>query len=64
VFVTWEYVGMSMKLWTYAVTGWSAKFGHWVTEPVEAKSMEAALRRFKTYYPTLKQVKAYALKEK
>ena len=55
---------MSMKLWTYAVTGWSGKFGHWVTEPVEAKSMEAALRRFKAYYPTLKQVKAYALKEK
>ena len=53
-----------MKLWMYAVTGWSPRFGHWVTEPIEAQTMEAALRRFKTYYHTLKQVKAYVLKEK
>lgn len=55
-------MGIEMKLWTYAVTGWSAQYGQWVVEPIEAQSMEAALRRFKTYYPTLKQVKAYALK--
>ena len=55
-------MGTEMKLWTYAVTGWSAQYGQWVVEPIEAQSMEAALRRFKTYYPTLKQVKAYALK--
>jgi hypothetical protein len=53
-----------MKLWVYAVTGWSPRFGQWVTEPIEAQSMEAALRRFRTHYPTLKQVKAYALKER
>lgn len=46
------------------VTGWSARFGNWITERIEAKNMEAAKGRFITLYPTLKMVKAYALRER
>ena len=47
----------------YFVTGWSARFGHWVTEQYECKNMEAAKKRFVTAYPTLKQVQVYLLRE-
>lgn len=46
----------------YYVTGWSARFGCWMSESFEARTMEAAKERFRTMYPTLKQVKAYALR--
>ena len=46
----------------YFVTGWSPRLGHWITEHYECKSMEAAKERFRTMYPTLKQIKAYALR--
>lgn len=47
----------------YMVTGWSARFGHWMTEMYECKNMEAAKKRFATQYPTLKQIKAYPLRD-
>ena len=46
----------------YMVTGWSARFGHWLTENYECKTREAARERFVTQYPTLKMVKVYALR--
>ena len=49
---------------TYMVTGWSARYGHWLTERIEAKNMEAAKQRFAVRFPTLKNVKAYAVRER
>ena len=46
----------------YFVTGWSARFGQWVTEVYECATMENAKRRFATQYPTLKQIKVYPLR--
>ena len=46
----------------YFVTGWSARFGHWITEHYECATMEAAKKRFVTQYPTLKQIKVYPLR--
>ena len=51
-------------LGTYMVTGWSARFGSWVTEHIEAKTMEAAKKRFVLLYPTLKTIKVYSLRSK
>lgn len=51
-------------LGTYMVTGWSARFGNWITERIEAKNMEAAKKRFMLLYPTLKTIKAQALRER
>lgn len=45
-------------------TGWSARYGNWITERIEAKNMEAAKNRFTTLYPTLKTVKVYSLRSK
>lgn len=47
----------------YMVTGWSPRFGHWVTELYECTNMEAAKKRFITDNPTLKNVKVHALRE-
>lgn len=46
----------------YYVTGWSARYGCWMCETFEAKTMEAAKQRFTCMYPTLKRIKAYALR--
>ena len=43
----------------YYVTGFSNRFGNWIAEVVEAKSMEIAKIRFGLTYPTLKTIKAY-----
>jgi hypothetical protein len=51
-------------LGTYMATGWSARFGNWITERIEAKNMKLAKDRFTTLYPTLKTVKVYAIKER
>lgn len=48
----------------YYVTGYSARFGMWMAEVIEAMTMEAAKKRYTTGNPTLKSVKAYALREK
>ena len=53
---------MSNGLARYFVTGWSARFGQWITEQYECNNMEAAKRRFVTQYPTLKQIKVYPLR--
>lgn len=45
----------------YYVTGWSARFGCWMCEAFEAKSLEAAKQRFLARYPGLKRIKGYAL---
>jgi len=47
----------------YCVTGWSARFGYWVTDMYECTNMESAKKRFITQYPTLKQIKVYLLRE-
>lgn len=47
----------------YMVTGWSARFGHWMTEMYECATMEAAKKRFITAYPTLKHIRVHALRE-
>lgn len=46
----------------YMVTGWSPRFGHWLTEQYECRNMEAARQRFLASYPTLKQIKVYPLR--
>ena len=46
----------------YYVTGWSNRFGNWVAEVVEAKSMEVAKFRFGLKNPSLKTIKAYKLR--
>lgn len=46
----------------YYITGWSPRFGCWMCETFDAKSMEAAKQRFKAMHPTLKQIKAYSLR--
>ena len=46
----------------YYVTGWSPRFGTWVAETYDARTMEAARERFAVLYPTLRNVKAYALR--
>ena len=47
----------------YFVTGWSPRFGHWMTEMFECATMEAAKKRFTTMHPTLKQIKVYPLRD-
>jgi len=47
----------------YFVTGWSPRFGHWMTEMLECATMEAAKKRFITMHPTLKQIKVYPLRD-
>ena len=47
----------------YFVTGWSPRFGHWVTETYECATMGLAKSRFMYDNPTLKQVKVYALRD-
>jgi len=47
----------------YYVTGFSARFSNWMCETIEAKSMDAAKQKFTARYPTLKRIKAYALRE-
>jgi hypothetical protein len=46
----------------YLLTGWSNRFGYWVTEVVEAKDASTARERFTTKYPTLKNTKALRLR--
>ena len=46
----------------YYVTGYSARFGNWVAEVYECRTMVKAKERFVTQYPTLKSIKAYALR--
>tara|TARA_R110000803_G_scaffold163913_1_gene227633 strand:+ start:16664 stop:16825 length:162 start_codon:yes stop_codon:yes gene_type:complete len=46
----------------YCVTGWSGRFGVWITEALEAKNKALAKERFSTKYPTLKTIKAYKLR--
>lgn len=45
----------------YFVTGFSSRFGCWMREVIEAKSMEAAKQKFTHQHPGLKQIKAYTL---
>ena len=47
----------------YFVTGWSPRFGHWVTETYECATMALAKSRFMNDNPTLKQVRVYALRD-
>lgn len=47
----------------YYCTGWSARFGNWHAEVIECGDMATAKRRFLCAYPTLKQVKAYPLRD-
>jgi hypothetical protein len=44
------------------MTGWSNRFGYWVTEVAEAKDISTARERFVLKYPTLKNVKALRLR--
>jgi len=44
------------------MTGWSNRFGYWVTEVAEAKDISTARERFCLKYPTLKNVKALRLR--
>jgi hypothetical protein len=46
----------------YYVTGFSNRFGCWMCETFEAKSMTAAKQKFVARFPTLKRIKAYALR--
>jgi hypothetical protein len=46
----------------YVMTGWSNRFGYWVTEVAEAKDISTARERFVLKYPTLKNVKALRLR--
>lgn len=46
----------------YLVTGWSKRYGQWYSEGIEAKSKVAAVERFAALRPSLKNVKAYALR--
>ena len=46
----------------YLMTGWSNRFGYWVTEVAEAKDISTARERFVLKYPTLKNVKAMRLR--
>lgn len=50
-----------MGLNRYYIAGWSARFGTWMGEVIEAANMEAAKKRYITKYPTLKQITAYRL---
>lgn len=49
-------------IFKYYVTGWSARFGMWVGEVIEAASMTQATTRFKALNPTLKRTKAYLMR--
>ena len=46
----------------FYVTGFSNRFGMWIAETYECKSRAKARERFVALYPTLKNVKAYALR--
>lgn len=46
----------------FYITGFSARYGCWMCETIEAKSLEAAKQKFAVRFPTLKKVKAYALR--
>lgn len=52
-----------MGLNKYYVTGYSARFGMWMCEVIEAMNMEAAKRRYSVGNPTLKNIRAYQLRE-
>jgi len=47
----------------YYVTGYSPRFGNWVSEVYYCNTVEMAKKRFALQYPTLKTVKAYALRQ-
>ena len=47
----------------FYITGFSTRFGSWMCETVEAKTMEAAKQKFQHKYPGLRQLKAYALRD-
>lgn len=46
----------------FLMTGWSNRFGYWMTEVIEARDISTARERFVTTYPTLKNVKALRLR--
>jgi hypothetical protein len=46
----------------YFVTGFSTRYGHWMSETFDAKSMESAKQKFVARYPSLKRIKAYTLR--
>lgn len=46
----------------YYVTGFSARFGCWMCEVFEAKTLEAAKQKFAARFPYLKRIKGYALR--
>ena len=46
----------------FLMTGWSNRFGYWVTEVVEARDISTARERFVRINPTLKNVKALRLR--
>jgi hypothetical protein len=46
----------------FYVTGFSNRFGMWIAETYECKSRAKARERFVAKYPTLKGIKAYALR--
>ena len=47
----------------YYVTGFSPRFGMWIAETYDCRSMTKAKERFALQYPTLKTVKAYVLRQ-
>ena len=47
----------------FYITGFSPRFGCWMCETLEAKSMEAAKQKFIARYPALKKIKAYTLRD-
>lgn len=46
----------------FYVTGWSARFGCWMCEALEAKSLESAKQKFCAKHPALRRIKGYALR--
>jgi hypothetical protein len=55
-------IGRITMLAKFLMTGWSNRFGYWVTEVAEAKDISTARERFCLKYPTLKNVKALRLR--
>jgi hypothetical protein len=52
-----------MGLGKYYVTGYSARFGMWMCEVIEAATMEAAKNRYAVSNPTLRNIRAYRLRD-
>lgn len=46
----------------FHVTGFSTRYGHWMSETFDAVSLIAAKQKFMARYPSLKRIKAYALR--